>query len=218
MWSVPAAVSQGEYAGEAVVVSVPDTSERLSEGGSATVFTLRLPDDASCPGDSANDQYRVQSFIVPVADDLGALTYETIKPEGDGRWALYDTDTRPVVHALTEPNNGGGQPGRIGGIPPFSFAVFPPGELPDGTYHIGIACSLFKETVRHWATQLVLTAAPADEPGRLRWRLAADSGTTEDDGWGPVLILVPTAAVLAVVAIVVRGRRSPRSDAVKENA
>jgi hypothetical protein len=210
-WPVPSAWAQAQAAGEVVVVEADNLAKELTGGGSATVFTLRLPDGASCPGDSANDQYRVQSFIVPSADDPGIFTYGSIKPDGEGRWALYGVDTRPFVHALTERNDGAGLPGRIGGLPPLSFAVFPPGELPEGAYRIGVACTRFRKTERYWDTELMLLTGPDDEPGQLRWHLASVDPSSGDGSSGATgLALVAAAA--ALVAFLARRstrRRAP---------
>lgn len=216
-WPAAAAAATGTRAGDAVVVDSLDLDVPLSEGGSAAIFTLRLPDGASCPGDSANDQYRIQSFVVPAADDPGTLRYEEIKPVGAGRWALYEVGTRPYAQALTDLNDGEGRPGRIGGIPPLSFAVFPPGELPDGRYRVGIACTLARATERFWDTELVLTAVPDDEPGQLRWR-ATDVTLPDDDGKPDrtVVALSVVAVAAALTTLFVRRTNRRQRAAVSE--
>lgn len=217
VWSVPAASAQAQDAGEAVVVDAGNPSKRLTDGASATVFTLLLPDGAACPGDSANDQYRVQSFVVPASHDPGALVYGSIKPEGDGRWSLYEVNTRPLVHALTEMNDGAGQPGRIGGFPPLSFAVFPPGELPEGRYRIGIACTRARRTERYWDTELVLTEVAEDEPGQLHWRAAGAAAVpSSGDGWSgtTVLVLAAVGAGTAAATFLLRRSRTPLASSV----
>src|SRR5262245_29250980 len=55
-----ASVEDTVDAGAVSVVAADDPSRVLTEGGSADAFTLRLPEDAVCPGDSANDDWRVQ--------------------------------------------------------------------------------------------------------------------------------------------------------------
>ena len=54
---------------------VAPSGRPIDGGGSATPFTLRLPDGAACPGDSANDGYRVNSYMVPLDVDPTTVTY-----------------------------------------------------------------------------------------------------------------------------------------------
>lgn len=169
----PRASAAGVRAGKAVVVSDAGSTDRRDSGGSATTFSLQLPQGASCPGDSANDNYRVQSFLVPARDDPGTFTYYSDSAVGPGRYALYDIHTNPYIQAQTANATKPGGPGPIVDIPALNFAVFdkPPGLLPPGRYHIGIACSLWNKTVRYWDVDIQLTAAPADLPAHLEWRV-----------------------------------------------
>ncbi|MBV8958283.1 MAG: hypothetical protein JO054_05825 [Actinobacteria bacterium] len=165
------ASATAQRAGTATVVRNAGTSVRLNSGGSGTTFSLDLPGDSSCPGDSANDGYRVQSFLVPAKDDPGALTYFSVMPVGKGRYALYDIYTNPYIQAQTAKQLRPGGPGPIIDIPAFNFAVFPPGLLPGGRYRIGIACSLHNNTVRYWDNEIDLVRAPSDKPAELHWRV-----------------------------------------------
>jgi hypothetical protein len=197
-----ASVDAPVRSGDVVVVSSSDGSHELTHGGSATKFSLRLPAGAACPGDSANDQWRVQSFVVPATDDPSIFKYTSVAPAGDGRYALYDVETHPLINNLTQENLAPGQPGVIPAIPPLSFAVFPPGTLPSGTYRVGIACTLFRATAKYWDTQLVLTATPSDKPGQLVWRLASVPATAVNDpsNGSSVWIIVAVAAGGALAA------------------
>jgi hypothetical protein len=199
-----ASVSAPVRAGDLIIVEADNPLKELTRGGSATKFTLRLAAEESCPGDSANDQWRIQSFLIPAADDPVALSYGEQGPDGDGRWPLYDLATHPFVHILTLPNTQVGLPGRIDAMPVFSFVLFPPGTLPDGHYRLGIACTYFRETAKYWDTELVLTTSPDDEPGQLDWRLANAPDTAENDngsGSSTTLWLVLGAGVLGAVAL-----------------
>jgi hypothetical protein len=155
--------------GDVRVVDFFAPEDELAGGVSSTVFTLTVPDGAVCPGDSANDQWRLQSFVVPATVDPAELTFGGNDPVGDGNWSLYGASTSPYVDELTEPNTMPGQPGRIPSIPALSFAVFPPDTLPDGEYRIGLACTLLREPAIFWDTRLEVVSDPDDEPGRMRW-------------------------------------------------
>ncbi len=200
-------------AGSVVVVDVDGRA--LAQGHSATEFSLQLPTGAACPGDSATDQWRVQSFIIPVDEDPGTIRYGVVGPESKGQFALYDVRTRPFVNVLTQSNAGAGQPGLISALPVLSFAVFPPGTLAPGVYRVGLACTYFRQTARYWDTEMVLTSSPNDKPGQLLWRLpnVAQSSTTSSSGgvdWMiPGLVVALIALTLMLIIWSVRTRRTP---------
>lgn len=207
--------------GDAVVVAPANTGDELVAGGSGTVFTLRLPEGSECPGDSRHDQYRTQSFLVPAGTDLGEIAYGVNDPVGDNSWSLYKaTDTSPYVDEGLPPNQGPGQPARIDPLPPFSFAEFPPGLLPDGEYTIGIACTYFRDTSNWWDVTIVIENDAADSPAQLTWRVAgvstevAEEAITDaaDSGSNTLAIVGLTASVLVLVvlgAFAVRKRLNP---------
>ncbi|GAC1593977.1 MAG: hypothetical protein NVS3B21_15540 [Acidimicrobiales bacterium] len=169
---------------------------------------MRLPSGSSCPGDSANDGYRVQSFIVPDAADVSTLTYRSVRPQVAGGYALYDLITNPFSQAQTADARAPGQPGLIINIPTFSFGVFPPGSLSSGRYHVGIACSLHNDTVRYWATDLELSSAADDQPGHFRWVVVGARATRSRSASVP--LLAGAAALSIVAGLAVWRRRSAK--------
>ncbi len=212
----PAGAQVAEDAGEAIMVAGAGSSKRLAAGGSATEFSLRLPQGSSCPGDSADGNYRVQSYMVPDSIAPADVQYDGLgpKPNAYGDWAtfrqpLYDTATNPFDTAQTANATKPGLPGRIVNIPTFTFDVYRPGELPAGRYHIGIACTLFNRPVRYWDTKLVLTRSPDDEPARISWALATRTGVADaSSSSGPAVVGVLVGAV-ATAGVYVRKRRRP---------
>ena len=188
--------------GDAVIVDSSDGSRQLTHGQSATQFSLRLPPGAACPGDSANDQWRVQSFMIPAADSPANLGYNVAGPDGQGQFALYAVNTTPLVDSLTNQNTSPGEPGVIPAIPPLSFAAFPPGVLPAGTYRIGIACTLSRKTANYWDTEVVITASPGDKPSQFVWRLPNVPESVNHSSQGSSRWILPTGiGVVAVVAV-----------------
>lgn len=194
--------------GDVVVVSASDRTTPLTEGDTNTVFSLRLPPGSVCPGDSANDDWRVQSFIVPAATDLAALRYGSTRPRGEFMYGLYTTEGRPYVQVLLSQNPSPGQPGQILNPPPLSFGTFTPDLLPVGRYKIGIACSYYEVGAKFWDVEIVLSENRDVEPGQRTWALALSDETaitntveaTEFTG-SEVAKIVAAAAALAALAI-----------------
>lgn len=219
--SVDTTVAVALDAGDIVVVEAVDRSKELVEGDTNTVFSLRLPDGSVCAGDSANDDWRVQSFIVPAATDLQSLHYGATRPRGEFMYGLYTTEGGPYVQVLTAQNEVPGQPGQILEPPALSFAVFTPDLLPVGRYRIGISCSFFEAGAKFWDAEIVLTEAPDVQPGERRWSVASvpdapagDSSTTSDSGGSnstPIIIIAFAALAALVVAATFlrRIRRAP---------
>jgi hypothetical protein len=222
------AVAQGDVsepirAGDAEILDIDDPTDALTDGDSNTIFTLGVPGEATCPGDSANDQWRIQSFIVPATDDPGSLTFGPIWPEGDGRYAVYQADTRPYSQVLLGQNDVAGQPGRILATPPLTIGVFPFGTLTAPRYRIGMACTLFGETARYWDTEIVMAEANDVEPGGLSWRLASApetspaSRSTSFRSW-PFIAVIGLAGTAALVLTVRRRTANRTPPLVKETS
>lgn len=181
----------------------------VKDAGSADVVDIDLPTGAACQGDSYYGDYRVQGFIVPASDDPAQLHFTEIKPQGDGRWGLYDDATNSYTQLPTS-ISGPGEPGPLTDLPRMSFGVFPPGTLVDGTYKVGIACSLYNQPTRYWDTEVVVRSDADDQPGRFRWSVvgASVSSPSSPSSWPRAALLVGLAVVVLVVLAVVLSRRS----------
>lgn len=208
-------------AGDAVVVDPVNTNRQLTDGDSTSSFTFRLPEGASCPGDSANDDWRVQSFLVPAATDISALKFRATRPDGDDYRSLRYLDGDIFAMELTNPNPGPGKPGEIVALPPMTFAWFPSGSLQPGQYIMGIACTDPSWQVkRFWDVTAELERAPEIEPGGLRWRVVKPSVSSspidspENEGRAATYIAV--VAVLAGSSIVLIRRRVRRTTSPRQ--
>jgi hypothetical protein len=152
-------------AGPLVVVTNPSNGDPvpLASGTSDTVFKLSYPVGSKCPGDAANNGFRLQSYIAPVSVDLNTLGFDTNGPTAAGSFPLYDIATSPLVAST---NLGLGD-GVITTTPAFNFAVFAaaPGTLAAGTYNVGLACSKSGAMEKFWSVKLTLAAD-------LSWTLA----------------------------------------------
>jgi hypothetical protein len=211
---VSASVDAPVDAGDVVVIDGNDRQQEVGRGGSAAVFSLRLPDAATCPGDSLHDQWRVQSFMVPADVDVTTLQYGVIGPEGEQHYALYDERTKPFVNELTRANEVAGQPGFIGDVPLFSLALFPVGTVAPGTYRIGLACTLHRETAKFWDAEIVIEADQSDQPAQLTWSVVggpdveSSSPTVASNDSFPIsTVLILVAAVAFAIGVVAHFRQ-----------
>ncbi|MEY4175379.1 MAG: hypothetical protein RI900_2544 [Actinomycetota bacterium] len=203
-----------ERIGAVTVVEADRRGVVVARGGSTNEFSLVIPRESTCPGDSKHDDWRVQTFIVPEGVDPGGLGYGPNGPTGERQWALYDTFGSPVIEGLLVPNESAGSAARIDMFPPMSFRVFPPGEIPPGTYRVGAACTRLGETGPYWDTQVEFSADPGDQPGQLAWsvpgapEVAPDHvGTSSSPPWTAIFVIV---AVLAFGFAFFVGRKSGR--------
>lgn len=207
--SVDAATAAGTREGDLVLVSA-SSHQPIDHGGSATRFSLRLPQDASCPGDSAHDQWRIQSFLVPASVDPAPLTYELQGPKVEGGFPLFDVATHPLSQLLLRENDVAGKPGYVDTLPDVDFKVFPVGMITPGTYRIGLACTIWRKTAKYWDTSIVVVASSKDHPAGFEWRLASAPEQVlvhkPSSRW-PMTALALVAALL-VVGLVVRFRRT----------
>lgn len=181
------------------------SDQPVSGGGPDTPFSIRLPEGAACPGDSANEGYRVQSYMVPSSVPPAEVDYDGLGPApnafGDRatfRQPLYDTATSWFVSAMTAEADSPGEPGPIVNIPSFSFDVYRgTHELPMGSYNVGIACTLMNEPVRYWNTELVFEV-PDEGADRFIWRVIAAERSQPSIPWQPAAV----ATVIAGAAFV----------------
>jgi hypothetical protein len=178
--SIVAVVGGSDNAAHALASSGAATIG-LSGGGdttdvaSSTAFTISLPSGSVCPGTGA-DGYHYQSFMVSSSVDASALTYSGTGPKvpagspaGTIVYSVYATTSTPVNGF---PANS--PAGLISNIPNMNFAVFTPGNIPAGTYKLGIACTLEGNTVKFWQGEIDVITSADDKPAGITW-----SGHTE---------------------------------------
>jgi hypothetical protein len=210
-------------AGAAVVVDSVNVDRELSEFDSTTAFRLRLPEGASCAGDSANDDYRVQTFLVPADTDLSNMKYRSRSPDGNDLYrALRFVDGESSIQVPTDQNGGPGEPGLIvEPALPFTFAHYRESSLPPGRWKLGVACTPASWVVdRYWDVEVQLETAADVVPGGLRITVIDDAGApvaTESGSELPVLpVLVGAALVVGVIAVIIQQSTKPKASTTKE--
>src|SRR5688500_17497792 len=93
--SVPTVSAQAPDVQTSTVSLVGEAGRRVDRGGSATKFAIDLPDGASCPGDSKDGEYRVDTYMVPERVDPSSLQFASNGPEPQA-YGDYETFRMPL--------------------------------------------------------------------------------------------------------------------------
>jgi hypothetical protein len=174
-----APASAATVGGTATIASPAQGNPPLSSGGSATVFTVLLPAQAACSGDTASGQFHVFSYLLPQGTDMSTDNFHSGVPSTglglvDANGNYYGAaDTAPVTGQIIQiPQN-------------FEWAgLLKVGEtaaqLDNGTgvWEAGVACANSSGVVTdNWNTQVTF-AASASDPGGFVWTAVPGVGTT----------------------------------------
>lgn len=157
--------------GGVAVVRSDDTNSYLREAAFEQPFSLRLPDQSTCPGDSAHDDWRVQTFIVPEDRDPGRLAYSEVSPLFAGEPTalvspLFDANGSPFVNQLLGANTEPGKPGHILGFPVMSFTRLADSFVA-GRYRIGVSCTQFRAGERYWDATIEIAGSGTERTWKL---------------------------------------------------
>jgi hypothetical protein len=194
-------------------IADPNTLSALASGGSATPFTITLPANAACDGDTASDGYHVYSYLVPEGTTITGLTFTTHPSSGGGLFNGSGNYYGPANTAIGT--------GQIVSIPTtLAFAanvtkgvislssLLSSGTSP-GVWETGIACANTSGVLTdYWNAQVTFTASGSD-PNGFTWTFTPPAVTPE----APYTLLLPLLAVAIVGgSIVIRRRRSRAID------
>jgi hypothetical protein len=165
------------------------------------------PTNAYCPGDSATDGYRVQTFLTPASVDPATLTYDVtgpIVPAADAAqqpytWSLFSINQTQYIAYNTSVNPKGFiDPTQF----PFALDILS-GLLPTGDYLVGIACSKNGITETYWEQPITITANGA------AYAVAVNNGPTPVVPEAPLSVLLPLTGLGAVgVFMLIRRRKA----------
>lgn len=205
-WTSLAPALAASLEGPAQVVTPGSTGGApLAAGDSDTDFTLKLPTGAACAGDSANDEWRWQTYIVPQSTDPATLQFGNQSPTNPGTGAnftqaLYTNTGSPVTNQQTADKTPPSNTGPIINIPAMDFAVWGPGDIGPGTYNVGIACTKGPASTtqldRFWNTTMTFTTAASGQggPARVTWTSAAAPASTTTTAPGTGATTTTTSA------------------------
>jgi hypothetical protein len=192
--TAPATAFASTTNGTATIADPADNP--LASGGSATSFTVTLPAQAACTGDTASDGYHVFSYLVPQGTSPGSVTFTGGTPS-TGYGFFSSTAT------LYGPGNTAPTTGQVIGIPDFEWgpAVEDYSLLPallydggtSGVWEAGIACANSSGTVTDWwNTEITFTSSTSDPDGFV-W--AAVPGLPTDTPEAATTVVLPVLGV-----------------------
>lgn len=162
-------------------IANPTTDAYLASGGSKAPFTVTLPANAACSGDTATDGYHVYSYLVPKGTNLSSVTFIDFPSTGYGFVNNIGTYYGPVNTAATT--------GQIIGIPNnFEWAplvtddgvslstLLTSGSTP-GVWEAGIACANSSHALTdNWNTEVTFKSSSSDPTGFVWSAVPGPSG------------------------------------------
>ncbi len=165
-------------------IANPSTDKALASGGSDTYFTLNLPAQAHCDGDSASDGYFVFSYLVKEGTNPAGVSFRSGVP-GDG-YGLF-TPPRSYWGAV----NTASKTGEVIGIPdnlefgplvsalkvPIKTLLYASGNK-SGVWEAGVACEKNGGVTDYWNTEITFKSSTTD-PNGFTW--AAKAGACKAD-------------------------------------
>jgi len=211
-----AEASASTLGGTATIASPSGTP--LASGGSTTEFTVTLPANAACDGDTASDGYHIWSYLVPQGTSITGLTFPDSEPsEGLG---LFDSSGDYYGPANTAIGTGA----VTGATPPipnnFEWApLITSGDVTAaqlaGTWEGGLLCTNNSGVVSdYWVTQITFTQVPVgtgagQDPNGLTWTdTPGVPPLTPEARWA---VILPLAGVgILGVGFVANRRRQAR--------
>ena len=169
-------------------IASPGTTTPLASGGSTTQFTVSLPAQAACSGDTASSGYHVYSYLVPKGTNLSTVTFQLAPSVGLGLFDTTGTYYGPANTAIST--------GQIIGIPnDFEWApIISKGYAPltgstgllytgsgasaSGIWEAGLACANTSGVlVDNWNTEVTFSADSSDANGFTWTAIPGPSGS-----------------------------------------
>jgi hypothetical protein len=157
------------------------TNTFLPSGASTTPFTVALPANAACSGDTATDGYHVYSYLEKKATNLSTVTFINFPSTGYGFVNNIGTYYGPANTAPTT--------GQVIGIPSnFEWAplvandgvtlktlLYTKGT--SGVWEAGLACATSAGVLSdNWNTQITFTKSSSDPTGFVWSAVPGPSG------------------------------------------
>jgi hypothetical protein len=168
-WSLYVATAASASTTNGTATITDPSNSPLATGGSSTSFTVELPAQAACTGDSASDGYEVYSYLVPQGTSPTAITFTGGDPSTG--YGFFSSIGTYYGAANTAPTTG-----QIIGIPDFEWgpAVESDSLLSillagGGVWEAGIACANSSGVVTDWWNTEITFTANSSDPDGFTW-------------------------------------------------
>jgi hypothetical protein len=157
-------------------IAPPGLTTPLTSGASTTPFTVALPAQAACDGDTATHGYHVYSYLVQKGVNLAAVTFNNFPSAGFGLVDNTGTYYGPVNTAINTgqivgiPNNFQWAPLITGGGVSLSQLLYS-GSAPTSTgiWEVGLVCANAQGVeVDNWNIEITFTYSTTD-PNSFVW-------------------------------------------------
>jgi hypothetical protein len=171
-WAGPASAAS-TVNGTAVIAS-PGVTTPLTSGGSATPFTVALPAQAACDGDTASGGYHVYSYMVHQGASVTTAAPFTLGPSsGLGLFDNVGTYYGPVNTAIgtgqivSIPNNFQWAALVSGGNATLAQLLYSgSGSTASGSWEVGLVCANTTGAVAdNWGSPITFNASLTDPTG-----------------------------------------------------
>ena len=159
------------------VVTSPGTTTPLTTGGSTTQFTVSLPPQSACSGDTATHGYHVYSYLLHKGAALSGVTFVNFPSSGYGFVDSTGTYYGPANTAIgtgqiiSVPNNLEWAPLVTSDSIPLSTLLYTgSGSTASGVWSGGLVCANTSGVpVDNWSIQLTFSASSTDPHG-FTWK------------------------------------------------
>jgi len=154
-------------------IASPGTTTPLNSGGSTTQFTVSLPSQAACSGDTATHGYHVYSYLIRDGKALSGVTFINFPSSGYGFVDSLGTYYGPANTAIGTgqiiniPNNLEWGPLVSADAVPLSTLLYTgSGASASGIWDAGLVCTnTTGAVVDNWNTDVTFVAHAADPDG-----------------------------------------------------
>jgi putative Ig domain-containing protein len=171
--AVPATAGASTLDGVATIAS-PGTANELASGGSATEYTVSLPAQAACSGDTEKDGYHVYSYLVEAGTSITGVTFVNTPSKGygfvDNTGTYYGAaNTAPTTGQIIDiPNDLEFAPLVTKDSVPLDTLLYGK-KNKSGAWDAGIACANSSGTLTdYWNTEVTFLASSTD-PNKFTW-------------------------------------------------
>ncbi|MGO8870979.1 MAG: putative Ig domain-containing protein [Acidimicrobiales bacterium] len=163
-------------------IAKPGLLTPLPSGGSTTPFTVTLPPNAACTGDTATGGYHVYSYLVTKGTALSGVTFVNFPSTGYGfvdNTGLYYGPANTAIgtgQIVGIPNNFEWAPLVTDDSVPLPTLLYTSGT--SGVWEAGLVCANTNGTVTdNWNTEVTFTASGTDPNGFVWSAIPGPSGS-----------------------------------------